>query len=152
MTRIMNGLDELKAQAGADLGRTGWVEITQERVNAFADATGDHQWIHVDTGRAAAGPFGGTIAHGYLTLSMIIPLFSELLEVRGISMAINYGLDKVRFPTPVPVGSRIRLAAALGAVEDAGINAVQVAADFTVEAEGVAKPACVAQAIYRYYA
>jgi acyl dehydratase len=152
MTTIMNGLDELKGQAGADLGRTGWLEVTQERVNAFADATGDHQWIHVDLERAAAGPFGGTIAHGYLTLSMVIPLFSELLEVRGVSMAINYGLNKVRFPAPVPVGSRIRLAAALGAVEDAGVNAVQAVADFTVEIEGVAKPACVAQAIYRYYA
>jgi acyl dehydratase len=152
MTTIMNGLDELKAQAGADLGRTGWLEVTQERVNTFADATGDHQWIHVDPQRAAAGPFGGTIAHGYLTLSMVIPLFGELLEVRGISMGINYGLNKVRFPTPVLVGSRIRLAAALGAVEDAGVNAVQVVADFTIEAEGEAKPACVAQAIYRYYA
>jgi acyl dehydratase len=152
MTTIMNGLDELKAQAGADLGRTGWLEVTQERVNTFADATGDHQWIHVDKERAAAGPFGGTIAHGYLTLSMVIPLFGELLEVRGISMGINYGLNKVRFPTPVPVGSRIRLAAALGAVEDAGVNAVQVVADFTIEVEGEAKPACVAQAIYRYYA
>jgi acyl dehydratase len=152
MTTIMNGLDELKAQAGADLGRTGWLEVTQERVNTFADATGDHQWIHVDPQRAAAGPFGGTIAHGYLTLSMVIPLFGELLEVRGISMGINYGLNKVRFPTPVPVGSRIRLAAALGAVQDAGVNAVQVVADFTIEVEGEAKPACVAQAIYRYYA
>jgi acyl dehydratase len=152
MTTIMKGLDELKAQAGADLGRTGWLEVTQERVNAFADATGDHQWIHVDPERAAAGPFGGTIAHGYLTLSMVIPLFSELLEVRGITMGINYGLNKVRFPAPVPAGSRIRLAARLGAVEDAGVNAVQVVADFTMEIEGVAKPACVAQAIYRYYA
>jgi acyl dehydratase len=151
MTTIMNGLDELKAQAGADLGRTGWCEITQERVNAFADATGDHQWIHVDPERAAAGPFGSTIAHGYLTLSMVIPLFGELLEVRGVGMAVNYGLNKVRFPAPVPVGSRIRLAAALGAVEDAGVNAVQVVADFTIEIDGVAKPACVAQAIYRYY-
>jgi len=152
MTTIMNGLDELKAQAGADLGRTGWLEVTQERVNTFADATGDHQWIHVDAQRAAAGPFGGTIAHGYLTLSMVIPLFGELLEVRGISMGINYGLNKVRFPTPVPVGSKVRLAAQLGAVEDAGVNAVQVVADFTVEIDGAAKPACVAQAIYRYYA
>jgi acyl dehydratase len=151
MTTIMNGLDELKAQAGADLGRTGWIEVTQERVNTFADATGDHQWIHVDTERAAAGPFGSTIAHGYLTLSMVIPLFGELLEVSGVSMAINYGLNKVRFPAPVPVGSRIRLAAALGAVEDAGVNAVQVVADFTIEVEGAAKPACVAQGIYRYY-
>jgi acyl dehydratase len=152
MTTIINGLDELKAQAGADLGRTGWLEVTQERVNTFADATGDHQWIHVDPERAAAGPFGAPIAHGYLTLSMVIPLFGELLEVRGTSMGINYGLNKVRFPTPVPVGSRIRLAASLGAVEDAGIGAVQVVADFTIEVEGAAKPACVAQAIYRYYA
>ena len=152
MTTIINGLDELKAQAGADLGRTGWLEVTQERVNTFADATGDHQWIHVDPERAAAGPFGAPIAHGYLTLSMVIPLFGELLEVRGTSMGINYGLNKARFPTPVPVGARIRLAAALGAVEDAGVNAVQVVADFTIEVEGAAKPACVAQAIYRYYA
>jgi acyl dehydratase len=151
MTTIMNGLDELKAHAGADLGRTGWLEITQERINTFADATGDHQWIHVDTDKAASGPFGSTIAHGYLTLSMVIPLFSELLEVQGVSMAVNYGLNKVRFPTPVPVGSRIRLAAVLGAVEDAGVNAVQVVADFTVELEGAAKPACAAQAIFRYY-
>jgi acyl dehydratase len=152
MTTIINSLDELKAQAGADLGRTGWLEVTQERVNTFADATGDHQWIHVDPQRAAAGPFGAPIAHGYLTLSMVIPLFGELLEVRGTSMGINYGLNKVRFPTPVPVGSRIRLAAALGAVEDTGVGAVQVVADFTIEVEGAAKPACVAQAIYRYYA
>jgi acyl dehydratase len=151
MTTIMNGLDELKAHAGADLGRTGWLEITQERINTFADATGDHQWIHVDTDKAASGPFGSTIAHGYLTLSMVIPLFSELLEVQGVSMAVNYGLNKVRFPTPVPVGSRIRLAAVLGAVEDAGVNAVQVVADFTVELEGAATPACAAQAIFRYY-
>src|SRR5260370_17307318 len=108
MTTIMKRLDELKGQAGADLGRTGWLEVTQERVNAFADATGDHQWIHVDPERAAAGPFGGTIAHGYLTLSMVIPLFSELLEVRGFTMGINYGLNKSRFPPPPPAGPRPR--------------------------------------------
>jgi acyl dehydratase len=153
MTTIINGLDELKAQAGADLGRTGWHEVTQERVNTFADATGDHQWIHVDPERAAAGPFGATIAHGYLTLSMVIPLFGELLEVRGISMGINYGLNKVRFPSPVPVGAKIRLAAAVVAVEPVGDGqAVQLTADFTVEVNGGTKPACVAQAIYRYYA
>jgi acyl dehydratase len=152
MTTIVNGLDELKALAGADLGSTGWTEITQDRVNLFADATDDHQWIHVDQARAAAGPFGGTIAHGFLTLSMVIPLFAELLEVRGVSMGVNYGLNRVRFPAPVAVGSKIRLSGALGAVEDAGVNAVQVAADFTIEAEGGAKPACVAQGIYRYYA
>ena len=152
MTTTVTGLDELTALAGTDLGRTGWVEVTQERVNTFADGTGDHQWIHVDRVRAAAGPFGGTIAHGYLTLSMVIPLFAELLQVSGVSMGINYGLNKVRFPAPVPVGSKIRLTARLAAVEPAGPNAVQVTADFTVEADGGAKPACVAQAIYRYYA
>ncbi len=151
MTVIANGLDELKALAGTDLGHTGWQEMTQERVNTFADATDDHQWIHVDPEKAAAGPFGGPIAHGYLTLSLVIPLFGELLEVKGVSMAINYGLNKVRFPAPVPVGSRIRLGAVLGAVEDAGVNAVQVVTDFTMEVEGSAKPACVAQALYRYF-
>ncbi len=151
MTMIVKGLDELKEQAGADLGRTGWHEVTQDRVNAFADATGDHQWIHVDPARAAAGPFGAAIAHGYLTLSMVIPLFGELLEVSGVAMGVNYGLNKVRFPAPVPVGSRIRLTAGLGAIEDAGLNSVQLVADLTVEVEGSAKPACVAQVIYRYY-
>jgi acyl dehydratase len=152
MTVTANGLDELKALAGTDLGHTGWLEITQDRVNAFADATGDHQWIHVDPERAAVGPFGGTIAHGYLTLSMIIALFAELAEVRGVSMTINYGLNKVRFPAPVPVGAKIRLAAQFGAVEDAGVNAVQAVVDFTFEVDSGEKPACVAQAVYRYYA
>jgi acyl dehydratase len=152
MTTVVNGLDELKALAGTDLGHTNWLEMSQERVNTFADATDDHQWIHVDRERAAAGPFGGTIVHGYLTLSMVIPFFSELLEIRGVSMGINYGLNRMRFPSPVPVGSKIRLAATLGAVEDAGVNAVQVVADLTIEIDGVEKPACVAQGVYRYYA
>jgi acyl dehydratase len=152
MTVTANGLDELKALAGTDLGHTGWLEITQERVNAFADATDDHQWIHVDREKAAAGPFGRTIAHGFLTLSLVIPLFGELAAVKGVSMGINYGLNKVRFPAPVPVGSKIRLAAQMGAVEDAGVNAVQAVVDFTIEVEGSEKPACVAQGVYRYYA
>lgn len=152
MTTIVNGLDELKTMAGDDLGHTDWLEMTQQRVNTFADATDDHQWIHVDQERAAGGPFGGTIVHGYLTLSMVIPLMSALLEIRGVSMGINYGLNRVRFPAPVPVGSKIRLAATLGAVEDAGVNAVQVTVDMTIEIEGGTKPACVAQGLYRYYA
>jgi len=152
MTVTANGLDELKALAGTSLGHTGWLEITQERVDAFADATDDHQWIHVDRERAAAGPFGGTIAHGFLTLSLIIPLFGELLAVKGVSMGINYGLNRVRFPAPVPVGSKIRMTAQLGAAEDAGVNAVQAVVDFTIEVEGSDKPACVAQGVYRYYA
>ena len=152
MSVTANGLDELKAMAGTSLGHTGWLEITQDRVNTFADATGDHQWIHVDRERAAAGPFGGTIAHGYLTLSLVIPLLNELVDVKGVSMGINYGLNKVRFPAPVPVGSKVRLAAQLGAVEDAGVNAVQGVIDCIIEVEGSEKPACVAQAVLRYYA
>ena len=152
MTVTANGLDELKGMAGTDLGHTGWLEITQDRVDAFADATDDHQWIHVDRERAAAGPFGGTIAHGFLTLSLVIPLFGELLTVRDVSMGINYGLNRVRFPAPVPVGSKIRLAATLGAIEDAGVNAVQAVVDYTIEVEGGGKPACAAQAVLRYYA
>jgi acyl dehydratase len=152
MTTTVNGLDELKALAGTDLGHTDWFEMTQERVNTFADATDDHQWIHVDHERAAAGPFGTTIVHGYLTLSMVIPLFGQLLTVEGLRMGINYGLNRVRFPAPVPVGSKIRLAATLGAVEDATVNAIQVVADMTIEIEGGTKPACVAQGLYRYYA
>ena len=152
MTTTAHGLDELKALAGAGLGHTGWLEITQDRINAFADATGDHQWIHVDRERAAAGPFGRTIAHGYLTLSLVIPLLNELVDVKGVSMGINYGLNKVRFPAPVPVGAKVRLAAQLGAVEDAGVNAVQGVIDCAIEMEGSEKPACVAQAVLRYYA
>ena len=152
MALTANGLDELKALAGADLGHTGWLEISQDRVNAFADATSDHQWIHVDAEKAAAGPFGGTIAHGYLTLSLVVHLMNELLDVRGVSMGINYGLNKVRFPAPVPVGSKVRLAAQVGAVEDAGVNAVQAVVDVTVELAGSEKPACAAQTVFRYYA
>jgi acyl dehydratase len=153
MSTVVNGLDEITALAGADLGRTSWLEVTQERVNTFADATSDHQWIHVDTARAATGPFGGTIAHGFLTLSMVIPLFAELLDVTGVSMGINYGLNKVRFPAPVPVGSKIRLAAAVADVQPVGDGrAVQLTADFTIEVDGGTKPACVAQGIYLYYA
>jgi acyl dehydratase len=148
---IVNGIAELKALAGTDLGRTGWLDVTQERVDAFADATDDRQWIHVDPERARTGPFGGTIAHGYLTLSLLIPMFGELLAMEGIGMAVNYGLNKVRFPSPVPVGGKIRLAARLGDVEDVPGGGVQLLADFTVEIDGRDKPACVAQAVYRYY-
>jgi acyl dehydratase len=148
----VNGLDELKALAGQDLGHSSWLEITQERVNTFADATGDHQWIHVDVERAAAGPFGGPIAHGYLTLSLVIPLFGEILSVQGVRMGINYGLDKVRFPSPVRVGSKIRLAASVVSVEEVAGNGVQTTLDFVVQIDGSDKPACVARPIYRHYA
>jgi fatty-acyl-CoA synthase len=147
-----DGLDAIKALAGTDLGRTDWMEITQDRVDTFADATGDHQWIHVDPERAKAGPFGAPIAHGYLTLSLVIPLFDDLLEIKGTSMGINYGLDKVRFPTPVRVGARIRLHAAVGSVEDVKNDGVEMRLTFTVEVEDSAKPACVAAAVFRHYA
>jgi acyl dehydratase len=148
----VNGLDEIKALAGRDLGRSDWLEITQERVNTFADATGDHQWIHVDVERAATGPFGATIAHGYLTLSLVIPLFTELLEITGTTMSVNYGLEKVRFPHPVRVGSKIRLAAVVAEVTEVAGNGVQMVLDFTVEIDGQPKPACVARPVYRHYA
>ncbi|MFE4539977.1 MaoC family dehydratase [Streptomyces scopuliridis] len=150
--RTVASFDAIKALAGADLGRTDWLEITQERVNTFADATDDHQWIHVEPERAARGPFGGPIAHGYLTLSLIIPLFGDLLAINGISVSVNYGLDKVRFPSPVKVGARIRLHGVVGSVEEVKGNGVEMRLSFTVEVEGSKKPACVASAIYRYYA
>jgi acyl dehydratase len=146
----VNGLEELKTLVGQDLGHSSWLEVTQERVNTFADATGDHQWIHVDVERAKAGPFGGPIAHGYLTLSLVIPLFGEILTIEGIRMGVNYGLEKVRFPHPVPVGSKIRLNAKLVSVEDVA-GGTQSVYDFTVEIDGVAKPACVARTVYRQY-
>jgi len=147
----VDGLEEIKELAGRDLGRSDWLEVTQDRVDKFADATGDHQWIHVDPERAKAGPFGGTIAHGYLTLSLVIPLFTELLEIRGITMSVNYGLEKVRFPNPVRVGSKIRLAATVAEVIDVAANGVQMLLDFTVEIDGETKPACVARPVYRHY-
>ncbi|WP_371668171.1 MaoC family dehydratase [Streptomyces sp. NBC_00289] len=147
----VNGLDELKKLAGSDLGTSGWIEVTQERVNTFADATGDHQWIHVDPEKAAAGPFGAPIAHGYLTLSLFIPLFTELLDVQGVTTKVNYGLNKVRFPAPLKVGSRIRLVAKLTEVEEVS-GGVQITVDGAIEIEGGAKPAAVLQSLSRFYA
>jgi acyl dehydratase len=147
---IVNGVDQIKALAGRDLGASDWLEVTQDRIDTFADATGDHQWIHVDAARAAAGPFGTTIAHGYLTLSLVIPLFGSLLKVEGTKMGVNYGLEKVRFPNPVRVGSRIRLAATVADVAEV-TGGLQMTCDFTVEIEGATKPACVARTIYRQY-
>ncbi|MCX4406555.1 MaoC family dehydratase [Streptomyces sp. NPDC059837] len=151
MSITVNGLDELKKLAGGDLGTSEWIEVTQERINTFADATGDHQWIHVDPQKAAEGPFGAPVAHGYLTLSLFIPLFTELLEVEGVSTKVNYGLNKVRFPAPVKAGSRIRLVARLASVEDVP-GGVQIAVDGTVEIDGGGKPAAVLQSLSRFYA
>ncbi|MFD8720924.1 MaoC family dehydratase [Streptomyces sp. NPDC059629] len=151
MSVTVNGLDELKKLAGSDLGSSDWIEVTQDRIDTFADATGDHQWIHVDPERAAKGPFGAPIAHGYLTLSLFIPLFTELLDVQGVTTKVNYGLNKVRFPSPVKVGSRIRLTARLAEVEDVP-GGVQIAVDGTIEIEGGTKPAAVLQSLSRFYA
>ena len=146
---VFEGLDEVRAAVGRELGTSDWLEITQERVNQFADATGDHQWIHVDPVRAAAGPFGGPIAHGYLTLSLSNALLPEIVEVQGVSMGVNYGVGKVRFPAPVPVGSRIRASATLKSVEEVA-GGVQTTMLITVEIEGGTKPACVIESISRY--
>jgi acyl dehydratase len=141
---------ELADAVGNHLGYSDWWDITQDRVDTFADATDDHQWIHVDPERAAAGPFGGPIAHGYLTLSMAVPLMVQIVGVQGVAMAVNYGTNKVRFPAPVPVGSRLRAGATLAGVDmfDGG---AQATFDVVFEVEGGSKPVCVAQVIYRYY-
>ena len=146
----MSGVDELKGKIGQHLGYSDWLEVTQERVNQFADATDDHQWIHVDPELAKAGPFGGPIAHGYLTLSLAVPLLAQIVRVQGVKMGVNYGLNKVRFPSPVPVGAKLRLGATLQSVDDVEGGAQSVFA-LTFEVEGREKPACVAEAIYRWY-
>jgi acyl dehydratase len=152
MNTTVNGIAELKALAGEHLGPSGWLEITQDRVDRFADATDDHQWIHVDVERARTGPFGGTIAHGYLTLALLIPLWTEIVRIENIGMAVNYGLNRVRFPSPIPVGARIRVAARVLSVDDVPGNGVQATVELTVEREDADKPAVVAEAVYRYYA
>ena len=148
MTTTVDTVADLAALVGRPLGHSSWFEITQDRVNAFADATEDHQWIHTDPERAAQGPFGGTIAHGYLTLALMIPMWSEILTVRERRMGINYGLNRLRFPSPVRVGQKIRLSATLAGVDDIP-GGVQVTVDCVVEVDGSAKPACVAQAVFR---
>ena len=150
MTTHVSGIDELTALTGTHLGYSDYRTVTQEQVNLFADATGDHQWIHVDPERAAEGPFGHTIAHGYLTLSLIPVLLGGLLKVDGVAMGINYGTNKVRFTSPVPVGSQIRAGAVLASVEPVA-GGVQVAMDVTVEVKDATKPSCVAQLLTRFY-
>jgi acyl dehydratase len=148
--RVVEGVEGLEALTGQHVGESDWLEITQERVQEFADATGDHQWIHVDPERAKAGPFGGPVAHGYLTLSLVSFLLPRVWQVEGFGMGVNYGLERLRFPAPVPVGARVRLRADLVEVQplDSG---VQVAMDLAVEVEGGAKPALVARGLFRYY-
>ncbi len=154
MTTVVKDLDQLVALSGTDLGHSDWLLVDQERVNRFAEATGDHQWIHVDPERAKKGPFGGTIAHGYLTLSLAPTLLQQVLRVEGMTFGVNYGCNKVRFPAPLAVGSRVRMrvkVAEATEVEGGTKGGVQAVLDLTLEAEGAAKPACVAQVVYRYY-
>jgi len=152
MTTTTTTLAELPALTGTELGTSDWVEVTQDRVNTFADATDDHQWIHVDVERATReSPFGGPIGHGYLTLSLLIPMWSQVLIVTDVGMAVNYGLNKVRFPAPVPVGSKIRLTATLKDVEEVA-GGLQVTASAVIEAEGATKPVCIAEPVFRFYA
>ena len=147
--REFHSLEELRAGVGTHLGYSDWLEITQDRVNEFADATGDHQWIHVDPQRARQGPFGTTIAHGYLTLSITNRWLGGLLRVPNATMGVNYGANKVRFPAPVPVGTRIRMGVEILAVDEVPGGA-QVTTRNTVEVEGGDKPACVVEAISRF--
>ncbi len=143
---------ELPGLKGAELGTSDWYEVTQPHVNLFAEATGDHQWIHVDVERARAeSPFGGPIAHGYLTLSLLVPLLAQVLVVSDSVMGVNYGLNKVRFPAPVPVGSKVRMTATLKDVEEVA-GGLQLTFSAVIEREGGAKPVCIAEPVYRYYA
>lgn len=150
MTTIFHTPAELKDSVGKHLGVSEWLEIDQERINKFADATGDNQWIHVDPERAKKGPFGTTIAHGYLTQSLVNLFLPQIMDVRGISMGVNYGADRLRFPAIVPVGSRVRGSAELIKVEDVKGGAVQSTVRVTVEIEGGDRPACVIDTISRY--
>jgi acyl dehydratase len=149
--RILQSPAEALASIGVTLGPTPWMTINQARIDMFADATGDHQWIHVDPQRAASGPFGGTIAHGYLTLSLVNLFLPQLLEVRNLAMGVNYGVDKVRFPAAVRAGSRVRGRGEITAAEAVKGDAVQMIVRVVVEVEGNEKPACVADTISRFF-
>jgi acyl dehydratase len=144
--RVFTTFEELAAVVGEDLGTTDWLEVTQERVDAFAEATGDHQWIHVDVERAAAGPFGGTIAHGYLTLALVPHFNAELFALETPGARLNYGVNKVRFPTPVKVGSRIRAHVQVVSLAEVA-SGKQLVLRYTMEIEGQPKPACVAETV-----
>jgi acyl dehydratase len=148
--RVFNGVDELRAAAGSQLGVSDWITIDQTQVDTFADATLDHQWIHIDEERAKAGPFGGTIAHGFLTLSLLSHLVSQTFRIDGTKMGVNYGLNRVRFTSPVPVGSKVRANVELGDVTDIE-GGVQMTTKVTVEIEGSERPALVAEWLTRRY-
>jgi len=150
MTTTVDGLEAFHDLVGKQVGYSDWQTITQERVNLFADATDDHQWIHVDPERAKEGPFGGAIAHGYLTLSLAPVLLNKILRVDNMKFGVNYGANKVRFPTPVPVGSELRMGVTIANAEDVE-GGVQVTYDMVFEVRDTPKPACVAQVVYRYF-
>jgi len=150
MATHVKSIEELRSLVGTHLGYSDYRTVTQEEVNLFADATGDHQWIHVDPERAASGPFGRTIVHGYLTLSLVPVLVGSIVRVDGVKMGLNYGSNKVRFMSPIPVGSEIRAGATLVSVEDES-NSVQVTIDVLVEVRDAAKPACFAEVVSRFY-
>ena len=147
--RTFQGVEELRAAVGEDLGTSSWITVDQKRIDLFADATDDHQWIHVDPDRAASGPFGRTVAHGFLTVALLPAFGWDTFAVEGVSMTVNYGLNKVRFPAPVPVGSRVRGHSKLLDVTDV-TGGVQASIGGTVEIEDHAKPACVAEVMLRY--
>lgn len=149
--RIFQNLAELAACVGQEVALSDWSTITQQQINLFADATGDHQWIHVDPEKAAAGPFGGPIAHGFLTLSLIPKFFESAFDIVGSRMGVNYGLNKVRFTAPVPVGSRLRARMKLLAAEPIANAGVQMTWEITVEREGSDRPVCVAESLVRRY-
>lgn len=148
--RVIDGIEGLRAHVGEHIGYTDWMEVTQDQVNQFADATGDQQWIHVDVERAKQGPFGGPIAHGFLTLSLIPMVLQQVVDLRGFAMGVNYGLEKVRFPAPLPVGSKVRGGVAIDEVTEVA-GGVQVAQTVTFEIGGADKPACVAVFLSRHY-
>jgi acyl dehydratase len=147
---VINGLEELKSKVGEELGVSDWIDVTQEAIDAFADATGDHQWIHVDPERAKDTPFGGTIAHGLYTLSLGPQLSYSLFEVQGVAFGLNYGYNKVRYPAPLPVGSRVRMRATLTGADDIP-GGLQMTVTQTFEREGGDKPVCVAESVARIY-
>ena len=149
--KIFETIAELASYIGQEVAVSDWITITQQQVNLFADATGDHQWIHVDPERAAAGPFGGPIAHGFLTLSLIPKFFESSFDIRGSRMGVNYGLNKVRFTAPVPVGSRLRARMKLLSAEPIDKDGMQMAWEVTVEREGSERPVCVAESLVRRY-
>jgi acyl dehydratase len=150
--KTLQTLSELTPLVGHNVADSDWITITQEQVNQFAQATGDHQWIHVDVEKAKAGPFGGPIAHGFLTLSLIPRFFESTIEIVQVRMGVNYGLNKVRFMAPVPVGSRLRARMKLLQMDAIDNNGVQMSWEVAIEREGSVKPVCVAESLARYYA